>query len=777
MKRKPPQRYADFEPEFSDDDFNAESDMVEEDVPELCGDRNAKLGRALFFNRAVTQRSFDGQSIHATIQNGAALLPVVLNLEDWSNSCSESNHARQVSPNCEHIAALMFAYIYESATFLPQTPGEFIQLINQNPAAREQLADPQLAALLKSIETAPPQNLAQAAPALQVFANDQRRAQLNEYLSDLSVSQLQAIAKRRGWKFESKARDAMTAQLAKWLAAASPLEVGFTPEEEQLLKLANTLYGLEGELLPVQINAVWKKRSGNNLERLNAAYAGLQTAGLLFPCTRESGFLHYHWSPYLAADQLPVYTPKIKLYPTEKISQLRIGEPQPVLTVFDAVIEFAAREPLQVRPRLHDVNLDRLPYIGEWDYDPAEVAPLSKSKYLNQHDFSIPLPAFWTDDTLDVLTALIGVSREGAGWFAEMLFALQLVQPSKDGRATLNDETLEQWRLLTPDDQTQLLWKSWCAGAVAFDDLQRTATRASLTLMRFIGNQLAPLDLTHEIGAARRFIARLLAPLDPLTWYSWKAFTETTREMRPDFAYTTTRENEWYWIATKTRHRYQLSVPAHWDATFRPFLATLFEDLQWLGVLELALDSDGIAAFRLSVAGTWLLSNGKTEHPVIAAANVPVDGDAVTWLSADTFRLRATPDVAPLARLARVFADSTRAVLTFQVTPNSLARALERGVASRELSEKFAPMPETVRAQLATLEANYGRAHLYEHLTVIELSDDLALRELIAGTSLAQQIVHQFSPRLVVVRDESVDALIGELVKKGYTPRTIPSAT
>ena len=58
-----------------------------------------------------------------------------------------------------------------------------------------------------------------------------------------------------------------------------------------------------------------------------------------------------------------------------------------------------------------------------------------------------------------------------------------------------------------------------------------------------------------------------------------------------------------------------------------------------------------------------------------------------------------------------------------------------------------------------------------ENMTVLELADDLALREVLANTDLKDHIVHQFSPRLVVIEDSAVDKLVEELVKKGYTPR------
>jgi len=69
------------------------------------------------------------------------------------------------------------------------------------------------------------------------------------------------------------------------------------------------------------------------------------------------------------------------------------------------------------------------------------------------------------------------------------------------------------------------------------------------------------------------------------------------------------------------------------------------------------------------------------------------------------------------------------------------------------------------------LYANYGRVHLYEQLTVLELADEFALRELLASTSLGKYVVHQFSPRVVILRDEGVEELVTEMVKKGYTPK------
>ena len=70
---------------------------------------------------------------------------------------------------------------------------------------------------------------------------------------------------------------------------------------------------------------------------------------------------------------------------------------------------------------------------------------------------------------------------------------------------------------------------------------------------------------------------------------------------------------------------------------------------------------------------------------------------------------------------------------------------------------------------------SFGLVHLYPNLTILELSDDFAIRELLAATSLAQHIIYRFSPRLVAIEPDAVDDLVRELQEKGYTPRVAES--
>ena len=66
---------------------------------------------------------------------------------------------------------------------------------------------------------------------------------------------------------------------------------------------------------------------------------------------------------------------------------------------------------------------------------------------------------------------------------------------------------------------------------------------------------------------------------------------------------------------------------------------------------------------------------------------------------------------------------------------------------------------------------NYGQLHLYEDLTLVELADDYVLQELLVSTSLHENLIYTFSPRLVAIHSHAVESLVQEMEKRGYTPR------
>ena len=140
-----------------------------------------------------------------------------------------------------------------------------------------------------------------------------------------------------------------------------------------------------------------------------------------------------------------------------------------------------------------------------------------------------------------------------------------------------------------------------------------------------------------------------------------------------------------------------------------------------------------------------------------------------------TVRLPPAPERAEFISFVRQVTERGAEAFTFAFTAVSIERALAQGITADEVAQQFKKaklsLNRAVSAQFKLIAKRYGRVRVYESLTVLELADDLALRELSANTSLAQQIVYQLSPRAVVLREKAVDQLIEEMQEKGYTPR------
>jgi len=153
------------------------------------------------------------------------------------------------------------------------------------------------------------------------------------------------------------------------------------------------------------------------------------------------------------------------------------------------------------------------------------------------------------------------------------------------------------------------------------------------------------------------------------------------------------------------------------------------------------------------------------------AKAVSIEGETITInpaaVSAQTHSLLDN-----IARLDEVLPD--RFIYTLNV--QAAHAAFEEGCTLADIIAQWAelmpqPMPDYIRTRLETWWQSYGQVRIYENVTVIEFSDDYALAEMKAVTSLSQHLIAEISPRLVLIPAEAVDGLTAELEKAGYTPK------
>lgn len=115
------------------------------------------------------------------------------------------------------------------------------------------------------------------------------------------------------------------------------------------------------------------------------------------------------------------------------------------------------------------------------------------------------------------------------------------------------------------------------------------------------------------------------------------------------------------------------------------------------------------------------------------------------------------------------------APFSYVFNAESVEQGLLAGVTLAELAAQLdrhgvRPTPAVDRL-FNTLGARLGRVRVYPSLAVLELADPAAAQELLASTDLQAHVLYQVSPRVFILRQDGLDALIEQIQQKGYTPR------
>jgi hypothetical protein len=192
-------------------------------------------------------------------------------------------------------------------------------------------------------------------------------------------------------------------------------------------------------------------------------------------------------------------------------------------------------------------------------------------------------------------------------------------------------------------------------------------------------------------------------------------------------------------------------------------------------VVTLGYDRQGLAAFRITDLGAYLLGLRQSYGEAVTEPTEPaltVHGDGTVLARTGC----ATTGAYDLLNLVGQLETTSDQEFRYQVTAATAQRAFDRGWTGEAVLDELEkhsgdPVPEPLRNHILTWAEGFGQVHLYDEVTLVEFGDDFALQELLASTSLAQNLVFRFSPRLIAIKAEAVDTLRDELVHLGHTPR------
>ncbi|MBI5879560.1 MAG: helicase-associated domain-containing protein [Chloroflexi bacterium] len=636
---------------------------------------------------------------------------------------------------CAHAVALLLAWVNESYTF---------ERVDAAPAARAQAASLQY--------------------------------QWRHYLQAASLAQLRAITRRHGISHAGADRASLLARVAEHLAQPETGRQAVATLSEAQKRVFQMLYILSDGQPDTTVADLQEALGWLEISPVEEALRELRERGLVVT-------LPSHWfrsDPYtIAPGAGPLVPPMTGQWPAaDGFDQPRLGVVHPfsgdlsrlrIVSGGVSVPEIMLLAPhltLKVRRQPPDLaQAHAIKALRDWPYELDEMVRLQvKPGWLHQPDsvLSVPPPAPRLDD--ESLAALRPLT--GADDLSDFISYLLPDPP----RAEAHD--------------TRVIFAAW-QRTTAWTELWPVMSEHGLKGRRSV--LAAHMTYAHwleQLARARRFITRLLSLLPGGIWHDFASLLETTHAINADFL----RERQPFplqpawWLETNGSRIDPRTLDA-WRGAYGAFIERIVSGpLRWLGAVELAVqdahpadetaDPISVRAVRLTPLGEALLRGGELPTPNAPERALRLSDDLGAQLPLARNDFSAFLALERLARFEQV-SDGHAA---YRFDEEHAHAAFEYGLTLDDVLAQLArladgPLPARVLTQWQDWWARYGRVRWYDDLTVFELADDYILQELLTQTDLKEHVLFTFSPRLIVVRPESADALTRQLVKKGYTPR------
>ena len=331
------------------------------------------------------------------------------------------------------------------------------------------------------------------------------------------------------------------------------------------------------------------------------------------------------------------------------------------------------------------------------------------------------------------------------------------------------------------------LFELWLthAGYEELFDLQEEGLQLKCRTTPLNNPILRPGELEAENSEARQLLVALVAQAPLNQWVSFSAFARFIYRLNPTFLQKRQRlfPSPHWWLEQEEGRPLQPAQMGDWMRAEGHYLARLLRGpLHWWGISDLALSGDGrLLAFRLTpMAGLLLNGVEPVEQEVEEAQErAPV----LDVLETGELLVESRNDSWPLIELIEDFAEVAGVYdgrLCYRLAPGSLAEALGRGQQPgnllrllRKIAKDEEDSNSPLSCLLAQLEgwiASYGRIRLYTGVSMVEVADNLVMRELSATTSLEEQIVKSITPTLMILTKQGMERIVEDLKRRGQSP-------
>jgi hypothetical protein len=744
----------------------------------------SSLRRARRYLNRVKKAVRTGQTLTAEVK-GTRLYQVEIEVEP-AGITANCSCPYDWGGYCKHIGAVLLKWI--------QSPVSF--------TIREAPVQPEESLLeLRSVAPPPtyrPDELPDWLARPFDLRQEARLLQLRDWLSELSLRDLRAIASRRNWRVNGNRKDDVVAQMVQLIADPAEVRSALGDLDGEARELLAALVLLDrgdhvriGDLeYLLQIRGDKKKRS-RMVEGLNR----LMELGLALPGELEANYPPRNdFCPELVARWISCVPNRLLPagYDPEPDLEITLADPTPLVRLANLVVLLlsAEKRPLTLRAPMPRPKLEHFyPNLKGWDYDPAEILRAKEEGLLRPYSaltLRVPPPQSpLPEATIARLMPVVG-DWDKLDFIFHLLVAVGVFQPGSPltawpgvGERLLSQDELGQRAVLA---RTYFYLWSW-------NELwEMLRASANLELRRRYTSS-RPENLLADLTSYRVLALRLLALLPEGEWIRLAEVDPLLRRIWPDFDSKTWESRayrhegpRWFIASSQDREPLDPASEEHWASAQGAYLRRMIAGpLHWLGLADLGRDAAGrLVAVRFHGLADLFwdrIESPPAPHPDRAPALPPaadavrVDGDRVTlapaFVTAQSHRF-----LQAIGRLE----DASVERFVYRLDPQAVHATFEAGGTLDEILEDWplllqVPLPAEWRRKLSDWWGTYGLVRIYEDLTVIEFGDDGALQELKLLSSLQEVMIAEITPRLVIIPREAVSSLAAELERAGYTPK------
>ena len=711
-------------------------------------ERTLAEAQRLYENGRVTDAMIEGAELFALVGKGSGTPHAAeIEVEDGEIyiGCTCNSGDAWI---CEHVAAMLLAWV--------DIPEAFVGY------------DPTLA------------------PAQDSF-QDTGNTNINEYLETLetqSINELRELARKRGIAVKGTRKEPIVKELAEALADVQATRIYIAQQsktiQDLLIYLNLTLspgYGFTPEGI---IQALQQRQSNLSRKTFYDQITSLVGQGLLV--TFRSGGRPYYMLPQAVRAALPSRPGLVPQYTESQDLEIRTRPASAAIQACYALWTYLGEN--SVRRADTPTRLaveDSWPQLQGWDHISKEVDDLVQHRRTpyNLYNASVtvpPPPYHLRSGDRSALRRETGQSDPESEFYYSLLKDLSILRGEPGEPVVQVEQTFHELLSLQPTLQIYALIEAWMNTLEWNEmDLLRQSTDVLSVRRSLNHSSFKPHDLYREWRAGRWAVMRFLSTMDEGDWVSLDGLLKVIHEILPTLVHMQYDRAVWWLESAKTKKQFGTTLEDWLDSSGRFVTAVIEGPLYWLGIVTLGYKNDRLVALQLTPVGAYALE--KRDSPFDSGPQPPPEG--AVELNAD-MTVEVIPGLAPaqLHALLHLLGDlesTSPQQFVYRITAEGVLSALEQGQTIDRILASLQhwcnrPLPSMWKDKMHAWSQNYGKLHIYDDISLIELADDYALQEILSSTSLREHLIHQFSSRLVAIRADAIDVLIQEMEKRGYTP-------